>query len=39
MLHLWVVDGGDGLQMWRVVTNIWNSSCGKLTRDGPLAWG
>jgi hypothetical protein len=34
-----VADGGDGLQKWRVATNIFNNSHGEPTRDCPPDWG
>jgi hypothetical protein len=34
-----VVDGGDGLQIWRVAANVLNMSSGQPTGGGPLAWG
>jgi hypothetical protein len=37
MAHPQVLDGGDGLQIWRVAANILNKQ--PLTRDGPPAWG
>jgi hypothetical protein len=32
-----VADGGDGLQIWRIVANILNKK--SWTRGGPPAWG
>jgi hypothetical protein len=34
-----VVDGGDGLQVWRVAANIYSISRGQTTRGVPPAWG
>jgi len=33
------VNGGEGLQIWRVAVNTLIISCGQLTRGGPSAWG
>jgi hypothetical protein len=32
MVHLWVLDGRDGLQIWRIVANNQISSHGRLKR-------
>jgi len=34
-----VADEGGGLQIWRIAANILKSSCGRLIRGGPAAWG
>jgi len=38
MSHPQVVDGGDGLQIWRVDANILMGSHRQLTNGGPPAW-
>jgi hypothetical protein len=34
-----VVDGVEGLQVWRASANILNNSSLQPTKGGPLAWG
>jgi hypothetical protein len=38
MVHLLVVDGRDGLQIWRVATYILNKHLERANKGGPPAW-
>jgi hypothetical protein len=39
MVHLQVVDGGEGLQIWRVIANILNKQTWATDRGGPPSFG
>jgi hypothetical protein len=39
MTHPQVANGVDGLEIWKVATNILNKQSGQPTRGGPPAWG
>jgi hypothetical protein len=38
MAHPQAVDGGGGLQIWKVPANILNNQPEQLTRGSPPAW-
>jgi len=39
MAHPWIVDGGDGLNIWMVAVNILNQQSQIADKGGPPAWG
>jgi hypothetical protein len=39
MARPWVADTGGGIQIWRVVANLWNKQSRTAEKGGPPAWG